>query len=60
MSNRQILQNHAKAKRVYRLRADGVSCKKVAGLVGCHKAQVRALQLLGERLIALDSERPKP
>lgn len=55
-SVRDELQNRAKARRVYRLRNDGVSCKDVAILVGCRKDQVRRLQLLGERLINNEQE----
>jgi biotin operon repressor len=50
MSDRYELMRQARAKRVYQLRADGISVKQTAELVGCRKAQVRALHLLGERL----------
>lgn len=53
---RDQLQNQAKAKRVYRLRADGLPVREVAELVGIRKEQVRALQLMGERLIQLEQQ----
>lgn len=44
----------ALARRVYRLRADGVSVKQTAELVGVHKGRVRTLQVLGERLMQVN------
>lgn len=55
MSDRYDLMRQARARRVYQLRAEGISVKQTAELVGCHKAQVRALQLLGERLASTES-----
>lgn len=55
MSDRYELMRQARARRVYQLRAEGISVKQTAELVGCHKAQVRALQLLGERLVSTES-----
>lgn len=42
------------ARRVYQLRADGISVKQVAELVGVHKGRVRTLQILGERLMQVN------
>lgn len=44
----------ALAKRVYRLRAEGISVRETAELVGVHKGRIRTLQLLGERLASLE------
>ncbi|UJW20809.1 MULTISPECIES: hypothetical protein [Pseudomonas] len=49
------LRNHALAKRVYKLRLEGVSVKQTAEAVGIHKGKVRSMQLLGERLMQLES-----
>jgi len=53
-SERDVLQNRAKSKRVARLRADGVPVREVAALVGVKKTQVRTLELMGQRLIELE------
>lgn len=45
------MRSHALAKRVYKLRADGISVKQTAEIVGVHKGRIRTLQLLGERLL---------
>ena len=42
------------ARRVYQLRADGISVKQVAELVGVHKGRIRTLQILGERLMQVN------
>lgn len=55
-TERAKLQNQAKAKRVAGLRAMGLSVKETAAEVGCDRAQVRALQLLGERLLSVEKE----
>lgn len=47
-------RSQALAKRVYKLRLDGISCKQTAELVGVHKGRIRTLQLLGERLLSLE------
>ncbi|AZD50536.1 hypothetical protein C4K20_5145 [Pseudomonas chlororaphis subsp. aurantiaca] len=48
------LRAHAQAKRVYKLREQGLSVRETAALVGIHKGRVRTLQLLGERLLSLE------
>lgn len=55
---RQALQCQARAKRVAQLREMGLSVKETASEVGCDRAQVRPLQLLGQRLLSLNEERP--
>lgn len=49
---RNQLQCQARAKRVYQLRAMGMSVKETAAEIGCDRDQVRTLQLLGERLLS--------
>jgi len=49
------LRAQALAKRVYRLRAEGISVRETAQIVGIHKGRVRTLQLLGERLISIET-----
>lgn len=48
------LRQHAKAKRVYKLRKEGMPVSKVAALVECKPSPVRTLQLLGERLLSVE------
>lgn len=52
-----VLRAQALAKRAYKLRADGISVREAAELLGVHKSRVRTLQILGERLLSLE---PKP
>lgn len=47
-------RSQALAKRIYQLRADGVSVKQTAELVGVHKGRVRTLQILGECLMQVN------
>lgn len=47
-------RSQAMARRVYQLRADGISVKQVAELVGVHKGRIRTLQILGERLMQVN------
>lgn len=49
-------RHHARAIRIYKLRAEGVSVRETAKLVGVHKGQIRTLQLLGERLLSLETQ----
>lgn len=49
-------RQHQRAIRIARLRADGVSVRETARLVGVHKKQIRTLQLLGERLLSLEEQ----
>lgn len=51
---RQVLQCQARAKRIAKLREMGMSVKETAAEVGCDRAQVRPLQLLGQRLLSLE------
>lgn len=51
---RNILQSQAREKRVYQLRAMGLSVKETAAEVNINPEQVRKLQLLGERLISIE------
>lgn len=44
-------RKQAQARRVYKLRAEGIPVREVAEIVGVHKGKVRGLQLLGERLL---------
>lgn len=53
---RNQLQCQARAKRVYQLRAMGLTVKETAAEIGCERVQVRTLQILGERL--LSAEKP--
>lgn len=53
---RYALQSQNRAKRVYQLRAMGLSVKETAAEVNVNPEQVRKLQLLGERLISLELE----
>jgi len=48
------LRSQALARRVHTLRAEGISVRETAQLCGVHKAQVRKLQLLGERIKTID------
>ncbi|KPA87323.1 hypothetical protein PF66_06233 [Pseudomonas asplenii] len=43
----------ALAKRVAKLRSEGVSVRETAEIVCVHKGRIRTLQLLGERLMTL-------
>lgn len=45
------LRSQALARRVFKLRKDGMSVKQTAELTGVSKERVRTLQLLGERLV---------
>jgi hypothetical protein len=45
------LRSQSLARRVYKLRRDGVSVKDTAELTGVPRDRVRTLQLLGERLM---------
>ncbi len=47
-------RSQAMARHVYQLRADGISVKQTAELVGVHKGRVRTLQVLGERLMQVN------
>lgn len=51
---RNQLQSQARAKRVYQLRAMGLSVKETAAEVNVNPEQIRKLQLLGERLISIE------
>lgn len=51
---RNQLQCQARAKRVYQLRAMGLTVKETAVEVNINPEQVRKLQLLGERLLSVD------
>lgn len=51
---RNQLQCQARAKRVYQLRAMGLTVKETAAEVNVNPEQVRKLQLLGERLLSVD------
>lgn len=51
---RNQLQRQARAKRVYQLRAMGLSVKETAAEVDCKREHVRMLQLLGERLMTVE------
>lgn len=53
---RQALQSRLRAKRVYELRAMGLSVKETAEEAGCRRDQVRTLQLLGERLMQVTAQ----
>lgn len=49
------LRANALAKRVATLRGQGVSVKDVSELVGIDRSRVRTLQLLGERLLQVQT-----
>lgn len=49
------LRGQSLARRVFQLRRDGVSVKETAELTGVPKERVRTLQLLGERLMQVQS-----
>lgn len=51
---RNQLQCQARAKRVAKLRAMGLSVKETAAEVNVNPEQIRKLQLLGERLISVE------
>lgn len=51
---RNQIQCRARAKRVYQLRAMGLSVSETATEVNVNPEQVRKLQLLGERLISIE------
>ncbi|SEP58462.1 hypothetical protein SAMN03159444_00130 [Pseudomonas sp. NFACC02] len=55
---RYDIQRKQRAKRVAKLRSAGLTVKETALEVGCGREQVRALQLLGERLLSLDENKP--
>lgn len=51
---RNRIQCQARAKRVYQLRAMGLTVKETAAEVNVNPEQVRKLQLLGERLMQIE------
>lgn len=55
-SNKSEQRRHAVAKRIAKLRRDGVPVRQVAEACEVHKGQVLTLQKLGERLLSLESE----
>lgn len=51
---RAEVANKALAKRVYKMRSEGISVKEVAEITGQKREHIRALQLLGERLLTVE------